>query len=162
VVSDKENNMRRILLTLAVALFSVAAPDSPASASTVVHKQVHPKLPSLSPRALALETLQDHRQLLEFQAHAGLNGVASRFHLTLQQIVAKWQRVAICEVNGNWSMKGPMYSGIGFANTTWTHFGGGRFAASAGDASRVEQVLIGMKVTKTWIPDQYGCSPSGW
>jgi hypothetical protein len=162
VVSDKENNMRRILLTLAVALFGVAAPASPASASGTAHKLVHPKLPTPNPRALALDNLQDHRQLLEFQAHAALKGVASQFHLTLQQIVAKWQRVAICEVNGNWSMKGPMYSGIGFANTTWTHFGGGRFAASAGDASRVEQVLIGMKVTKTWIPDQYGCSPSGW
>jgi hypothetical protein len=152
--------MRRILLTLAVALFSVAAPAAPASAATVRHKA--PRPPAPSPRILALEKLQDQRQQLEFEAASALTVVASHLHLTLQQIVAKWQRVATCEVNGNWKMKGPHYSGIGFSNDTWNHFGGTRFGHLAGDATPVQQVLVGMRITQTWIPDQYGCSPAGW
>lgn len=152
--------MRRIMLTLAVALFSVVAPAGPASAATTHHKTPRPPVPS--PRALAMERLLDQRQQLEFDAASALIIVASRFHLTLAQIVAKWQRVAICEVNGNWSMKGPLYSGIGFSNATWDHFGGTKFGPLAGDATPVQQVLVGMRVTQTWIPDQYGCSPTGW
>lgn len=160
MVSDKENNMRRILLTMAIALFSVAAPAAPASASSAPHKLSHPLLPS--PRALAMEKMQDHRHLLEFEATTALHAVASQFHLTLQQLVAKWQRVAVCEVDGNWAMRGPIYSGIGFSNATWVQYGGTRFAPTAGDATPLQQIAIGMKITRTWIPDQYGCSPFGW
>ncbi len=152
--------MRRILLTLAVALFSVAAPAGPASAARVHHKVPRPL--AVSPRVLALRSLQLHRQHLEFEATSTLTIVASRFHLTLQQLMAKWQRVAICEVNGQWNMEGPNYSGIGFSNINWEHFGGTRFGPLAGDASPVQQVLIAMRITQTWIPDQYGCSPLGW
>jgi hypothetical protein len=152
--------MRRILLTLAVAFFSVAAPVGPAGATTVRHKA--PPAPVPSPRALALEALQHHRLQLEFDAASTLTVVASRFHLTLQQLVAKWQRVAICEVNGRWNMEGPYYSGIGFSNASWDRFGGTRFGPLAGDATPVQQVLVGMRITQTWIPDQYGCSRFGW
>lgn len=152
--------MRRILLTLAVALFSVAAPAAPSGATTVRHKAPHPPAPS--PRALALKSLQAQRQHLEFEATSTLTIVASRLHLTLQQLMTKWQRVAICEVNGRWNMEGTVYSGIGFLNVNWQHFGGTQFGSSAGDATPVQQVLIGMRITQTWIPDQYGCSPLGW
>lgn len=152
--------MRRILLTLAVALFSVAAPVAPAGAATVRHKA--PLAPVPSPRARAIEALQDHRQQLEFDAASTLTVIASHFHLTLQQIVAKWQQVAICEVSGRWSMEGPVYSGIGFSNVNWNKFGGTLFAPRAGGATPVQQVLVGMRITQTWIPDQYGCSQFGW
>jgi len=152
--------MRRILLTLAVALFSVAAPAAPAGASAPRHTPVRPLAPN--PLALALERIQDQRQLLEFEATAALQSAASQFHLSLQQLVAKWQRVAICEVNGNWAMRGPLYSGIGFSNGTWLQYGGARFAPTAGQATPLQQIAIGMRITKTWIPDQYGCSPFGW
>jgi hypothetical protein len=82
--------------------------------------------------------------------------------LTMGDLVAKWQRVAICEVGGNWSMTGPVYSGIGFSNATWSEYGGSRYARLAGEATRVQQILIGMKVTHGWVPDQEGCSPGGW
>ncbi len=161
-MSDKENNMRRILLTLVVALFSVAAPAAPVTAGAATVKPPHPPRVHPSARMLALEKLQRHRHLLEIEARASLHSVASQFHLTLEELVAKWQRVAICEVNGNWSMKGPMYSGIGFSNATWVQYGGRHYAPTAGDATPVQQVAIGMKITRTWIPDQYGCSPFGW
>jgi hypothetical protein len=59
-------------------------------------------------------------------------------------------------------MVGPEYSGIGFSNATWFQYGGARFAPKAGDATPVQQILIGMRVTHGWIPDQGGCSPTGW
>jgi hypothetical protein len=162
VVSLKENNVRRILLTMAISLFSVAAPLVPTAAGANTIKRSHHSIRHSTPLQLALEKLQDQRQMLDLEAHKALTAVATHFHMTMHQLVDKWQRVAVCEVNGNWSMKGPLYSGIGFSNATWDQFGGTRFAPIAGDATPLQQVLIGMKITKTWIPDQYGCSPAGW
>jgi hypothetical protein len=82
--------------------------------------------------------------------------------LNVTQLRAKWQHVAVCEVAGNWSMAGPRYSGIGFLNTTWHEYGGDRYAFFAGEATEAEQIIVGMEVTKGWIPDQSGCSPGGW
>ncbi|HEY5305002.1 MAG TPA: transglycosylase family protein [Acidimicrobiales bacterium] len=154
--------MRRIMLTLAVALFSVSAPLAPSAASAATHKVHRPLVRTPSRAALAIEALQDHRQLLDLEAHVFLASVATRFHVTLSELVQKWQRVAVCEVNGNWSMTGPYYSGIGFSNATWNQYGGTRFAALAGEATPLQQIVIGMKITRNWIPDQYGCSPFGW
>ncbi len=81
---------------------------------------------------------------------------------TIRTLLVEWQRVAICEVNGNWSMTGPVYSGIGFSNATWVQYGGARFAPLAGDATRDQQILVGMKVTRGRIPDQDGCDVGGW
>ncbi len=82
--------------------------------------------------------------------------------LRLGQLRQEWQNVAVCEVGGRWSMTGPVYSGIGFLNATWSAFGGRRFAPLAGQATRDEQILIGMRVTGGWVPDQEGCSTTGW
>jgi len=59
-------------------------------------------------------------------------------------------------------MTGPRCSGIGFLNSTWYQYGGTRFAPLAGQASVDQQILIGMRVTGGWVPDQYGCSRNGW
>jgi hypothetical protein len=153
--------VRRIILTLAVALFSVAAPVAPASASDH-SRSSHRVSRAHELKVLAIDKLQDHREMLQLETVHALEAVSARWHMTLAQFVARWQRVAICEVNGNWSMVGPYYSGIGFSNATWNHFGGTRFAPYAGLATRMEQILVGMRVTQTYIPDQYGCSPYGW
>ena len=48
-----------------------------------------------------------------------------------------WDRIAACETQGNWSMHGPSFSGgVGFANSTWSSFGGNEFAPNAGQATR--------------------------
>jgi hypothetical protein len=91
-----------------------------------------------------------------------LTAVAASFQSTIGELRAQWQHVAVCEVGGNWSMVGSWYSGIGFLNSTWAAYGGTRFAPLAGQATRDQQILIGMKVTNGWVPDQYGCSPNGW
>ena len=87
---------------------------------------------------------------------------AAVVHVSIARLREEWQHVAICEVSGNWAMVGSAYSGIGFLNTTWSAYGGTRFARFAGLATRDQQILIGMKVTGGRVPDQYGCSPTGW
>jgi hypothetical protein len=82
--------------------------------------------------------------------------------VSVRELRAQWQDVAMCEVGGNWSMTGPRYSGIGFSNATWNTYGGTRFAPLAGQASVIEQIVIGMRVTGGWVPDQNGCTPGGW
>jgi hypothetical protein len=74
----------------------------------------------------------------------------------------EWEHVAMCEVGGNWRMVGPVYSGIGFRNDTWDTYGGVEFAPLAGEASEDAQIIVGMRVTRNWVPDQYGCDPGGW
>jgi hypothetical protein len=103
-----------------------------------------------------------HEVTLDTDASRALNAEAQGHGVSVPILLAQWQRVAICEVDGNWSMTGPVYSGIGFSNATWHQFGGARFAPLAGEATREQQILIGMRVTHGWVPDQRGCSPTGW
>jgi len=95
-------------------------------------------------------------------AHNALAHVAATVQLSLAQLHQEWERVAICEVGGNWSMRGPVYSGIGFLNSTWRAYGGTHFAPVAGMASKDEQILVGMRINNGWVPDQYGCDRFGW
>ena len=152
--------MRRIFVTVAVALFSVAAPVTPSGAATLHHKSAH--VVAVNPRVRDRDVRQDRVEHVELVAVQALSHVAARLHLTTRQLVQKWQRVAECEVSGNWQMEGSEYSGIGFSNATWDAYGGTRYGPLAGDATPVQQVLVGMSITKTWIPDQFGCTPGGW
>ncbi|NNN02290.1 MAG: hypothetical protein HKL86_10715 [Acidimicrobiaceae bacterium] len=102
-----------------------------------------------------------HPSIAQITIHE-LSLVAAKVKTTIGELRAQWQHVAICEVGGNWSMVGSWYSGIGFLNSTWSTYGGTRFAPLAGQATRDQQILIGMKVTNGQVPDQYGCSPTGW
>jgi hypothetical protein len=93
---------------------------------------------------------------------ARLVSTAHQAGLRLGQLRQEWQNVAVCEVGGHWTMTGPVFSGIGFLNATWSAYGGRRFAPLAGEATRDEQILIAMRVTGGWVPDQDGCSTTGW
>jgi Transglycosylase-like domain len=140
--------VRRALMALTLPLLGVLSwCPSPASAA-VTSKVVAP--------------IVRHRYLAAHAVDIALRFDAARIGLTPNQLRAEWQRVAVCEVGGNWSMTGPIYSGIGFLNSTWYRYGGARFAPLAGRASRDQQILIGMRVTGGWVPDQYGCSHFGW
>lgn len=55
-------------------------------------------------------------------------------------------------------MQGPVYSGIGFLNSTWDAYGGQQYAPNAGEATPDEQILIGMKIDGGYVPDQDGCA----
>lgn len=59
-------------------------------------------------------------------------------------------------------MSGSTYSGgLGFANTTWTGFGGGEFAANAGDATREQQIIVAERVHARYGLSGWGCRAYG-
>lgn len=139
--------MRRVVFALLVLLMTAVTLPSPSADAAVAVKPVPvvaPPRPRVSPvvRALVVE--------------------AAAIRVSVPVLRARWQHVAVCEVDGDWSMTGPIYSGIGFLNATWSQYGGRRFAPVAGEATVDQQILIGMRVTHGRIPDQDGCSPVGW
>ncbi len=61
---------------------------------------------------------------------------------------ATWDKLAKCESTSNWdadtgnSFKG----GLQFTDSTWKEFGGKKYASSADQASRKEQIAVARKV----------------
>jgi hypothetical protein len=144
------------LVALATPLALLTAPTADPFAGATAparHVNVRPPVHRAVVRPRDAIALQEVHALIH-DAHVRRVGVAA-----LRQ---EWERVAVCEVNGNWSMVGPEYSGIGFLNSTWAAYGGRVYAPVAGRASRDEQIVVGMRVTGGWVPDQYGCDPGGW
>jgi Transglycosylase-like domain len=141
-----------VALATPLALLTTPALTAPAAAVT---RPTPPPFPT--PRVIlhvvSTIALEETNELVRDARTRGVGVVTLR---------AEWERVAICEVNGNWSMVGPSYSGIGFQNGTWDEYGGTRYAPVAGRAPEDAQIVVGMRVTGGWVPDQYGCDPGGW
>ncbi|MBM2619056.1 LysM peptidoglycan-binding domain-containing protein [Actinoplanes sp. LDG1-06] len=59
-----------------------------------------------------------------------------------------WDAIAQCESGGNWSINtgNGYYGGLQFSRSTWRAYGGSRFAATADQASRTEQIAIAERV----------------
>ena len=59
-----------------------------------------------------------------------------------------WDGVAACESGGNWAINtgNGYYGGIQFSASTWTAFGGTRYAVSANRASKAGQIAIAQRV----------------
>lgn len=159
--------MRRILLVLLIVGITAAPLALPVGADS--------PSPTAAPKGIGvILTASQHRtQVIASAAlrQHHLQAVATRHYLAVAaaslrvsiiQLRAEWQQVAICEVGGNWAMTGPAYSGIGFLNATWNAYGGTLYAPLAGQATRDQQILIGMKVVNGRVPDQNGCSRTGW
>ena len=78
-------------------------------------------------------------------------------------IMLAWEKVAICEMGGNWEYVGPYYSGsLGITNHNWIAYGGLKFAKNAGLATPEEQVTVAREIEgNSYVPDQNGCG-HGW
>ncbi|MFF4324151.1 transglycosylase family protein [Streptomyces sp. NPDC001568] len=65
-----------------------------------------------------------------------------------------WDRVAACESGGNWAIgTGNGFSGgLQFTASTWTAFGGSRFAARANEADRAQQIDVARRVMRVQGP----------
>jgi hypothetical protein len=73
-----------------------------------------------------------------------------------------WDGIARCETGGNWRMQGSTFSGgLGFANSTWSSFGGHEFAPNAGMASREEQIAVAERVYGRYGLSGWGCRRFG-
>ncbi|MEV4483746.1 transglycosylase family protein [Micromonospora coxensis] len=59
-----------------------------------------------------------------------------------------WDAIAQCESGGNWSINtgNGYYGGLQFSQSTWSGYGGKKYAARADLASRSEQIAIAEKV----------------
>jgi nucleoid-associated protein YgaU len=59
-----------------------------------------------------------------------------------------WDAVAQCESSGNWHINtgNGYYGGLQFSRSTWSAYGGGKYAGTANNASRTEQIAIAEKV----------------
>lgn len=148
--------MRRIMFALLVPLITVVAPLAPpVSAGASQPRSSH------QPRQ-SVALVRHHPNPAATAALHVLDAAAASVRVSIAELRAEWQHVAVCEVGGNWAMTGSAYSGIGFLNATWSEYGGSKYAPLAGQATRDQQIVIGMKVTNGWVPDQSGCSPGGW
>ncbi|MEV0119557.1 transglycosylase family protein [Streptomyces sp. NPDC050844] len=61
---------------------------------------------------------------------------------------SEWDSVAQCEAGGNWSINtgNGYYGGLQFSASTWAAYGGTKYAATADQASKAQQIEIGEKV----------------
>ncbi|WAX79653.1 transglycosylase family protein [Streptomyces sp. KMM 9044] len=61
---------------------------------------------------------------------------------------AEWDTVAQCESGGNWSINtgNGYYGGLQFSGSTWAGYGGTKYAATADQASKAQQIEIAEKV----------------
>ncbi|MGX5214936.1 transglycosylase family protein [Streptomyces violaceus] len=61
---------------------------------------------------------------------------------------SEWDAVAQCEAGGNWSINtgNGYYGGLQFSASTWSGYGGTKYAATADQATKEQQIEIGEKV----------------
>jgi hypothetical protein len=132
-----------------------AASDTPGQPHTLRRAPV-----AIEPSLLSASAAVQERAQLRYS-------VAILEQATAQQAAAAdqtsrdsiWDRIAACETQGNWSMRGPSFSGgVGFANSTWSSFGGTEFAANAGDATREQQIVVAERVRARVGMGAWGCA----
>ncbi|MEU9573064.1 transglycosylase family protein [Streptomyces massasporeus] len=61
---------------------------------------------------------------------------------------SEWDAVAQCESGGNWSINtgNGYYGGLQFSASTWAGYGGTKYASTADQATKAQQIEIGEKV----------------
>ncbi len=73
---------------------------------------------------------------------------------------AAWERVAMCEEGGTWTVDGGRFSGgLGITRSNWDAYGGTEYAADGAEATEDQQIMVAERIQSS-PPDQYGCG--GW
>jgi len=87
------------------------------------------------------------------------NASASTKVVLSAALIAKWQKVAICEEGGDWKHFSYWYpDALGIDRPNWIQFGGSVTKPS----SKATQIMVAQRFIKHYnigIPDQYGCHP---
>jgi hypothetical protein len=141
-------------------LGTIGALGGMAAASDQPHRpQAVPRAPvAIEPSLVAASAAVHARAQLRYSVAVLENAAAQQ---AVQQVSRDsiWDRIAACETQGNWSMRGPSFSGgVGFANSTWSSFGGTEFAANAGDATREQQIVVAERVRTRVGMGAWGCA----
>jgi uncharacterized protein YabE (DUF348 family) len=70
-----------------------------------------------------------------------------------------WDKMARCETGGNWSASGQDYQGgLGIYWKNWNHYGGRDFAATAGQATKYEQIIVAERIREDHGWHAWGCA----
>ena len=148
-------SLTTVLATIGALGGMAAASDEPARLRGVRRAPI-PVEPSLIAASEAVKAR------VEAQGRLSLAMLANA---AAQQAAAKssrdsvWDSIAACETRGNWSMQGPSFSGgVGFANNTWSSFGGTEFAPNAGQATREQQITVAERVRARVGMGAWGCA----
>ena len=141
-------------------LGTIGALGGMAAASDQPHRpQAVPRAPvAIEPSLVAASAAVQARAQLRYSV-AVLEQAAAQQAVQQVSRDSIWDRIAACETQGNWSMRGPSFSGgVGFANSTWSSFGGTEFAANAGDATREQQIVVAERVRARVGMGAWGCA----
>lgn len=146
--------------TVTAVLGTVAALGGMAAASDQPHRpHALRRAPvAIEPSLLTASAAAQERAQLRYSV-AVLEQAAAQQAVQQVSRDSIWDRIAACETQGNWSMRGPAFSGgVGFANSTWSSFGGTEFAANAGDATREQQIVVAERVRARVGMGAWGCA----
>ena len=70
-----------------------------------------------------------------------------------------WDKMAHCETGGKWDARGPEYQGgLGIWWGNWDRFGGGEFAPSAGEATKLQQIIVAERIRERHGWHAWGCA----
>lgn len=96
-------------------------------------KEVTPVIPYVPPRPVVVDTVTPAQR-------------------------AAWDRVAMCEEGGNWTVDGGRFSGgLGITRANWVIFGGLQYAPRAALATPDQQIMVAERIQSN-PPDQNGCA----
>jgi hypothetical protein len=162
-----------LLVVVAIALVALVAHATPgprlhAGVRTRAASQPIAAEPLAARRAAPrrVEGVLATRAATEAAEQAAAAAVAAEVARRAAELAPKtgvdWDGIAQCETGGNWGMQGSSYSGgLGFANSTWSGFGGREFAPNAGMASREEQIHVAERVYARYGLSGWGCRRHG-
>ncbi|GHD15042.1 transglycosylase [Streptomyces violarus] len=94
--------------------------------------------PSKTSRAIAVAGVTGAAVAAPLMAAGGASAATS----------SEWDAVAQCEAGGNWSINtgNGYYGGLQFSASTWSGYGGTKYASTADQATKEQQIEIGEKV----------------
>jgi hypothetical protein len=96
--------------------------------------------------------IRKHARLALGMAVAGVAGTAALLGpaSAAQASSVNWDAIAQCESGGNWHINtgNGYYGGLQFSRSTWQANGGGKYAGTADNASRSEQIAIAERVLR--------------
>ncbi len=94
--------------------------------------------PSKTTRAIAVAGVTGAAVAAPLMAAGGASAATS----------SEWDAVAQCEAGGNWSINtgNGYYGGLQFSASTWSGYGGTKYASTADQATKEQQIEIGEKV----------------
>ena len=98
-----------------------------------------------------ISRVRQHARLAFGLTAAGVAGTAALMGpASPAQASVNWDAIAQCESGGNWSINtgNGYYGGLQFSRSTWKAHGGGKYAGTANQASKSEQIRIAEKVVR--------------